>query len=138
MREVLTTAIGGWFVVGVIWLVWPAGPLVYVVALWPIVFTALWLLHVGTFAARKVGNLQCRNDGRPAGQDGSSDIVYADRSKSAYSVGIGKTVRVFIRAVGIGVLASLGTSLPELDESELHGAYRDALRIRDEMNRKGH
>jgi hypothetical protein len=138
MRTMLAVAIAGWFALGAGWLVWSAGPLVFVAALWPIGFTALWLLHVGTFAARKVANLQRRNEGGLAGKEDSPDIVGADRHKSTSSVGIGKTLRIFIRAVGIGVSASLGSSLPELDEFELRDAYREALRIRDEINRKGH
>jgi hypothetical protein len=48
----LTGAVAGWVVLAAAVYFWPAFPFAHLLALWPVSFTALWLLHIVTFAGR--------------------------------------------------------------------------------------
>jgi hypothetical protein len=56
MGFALGGAVIGWAAFAAVVSFWPAFPFLHLLALWPIGFTALWLLHITTFGARVVAS----------------------------------------------------------------------------------
>jgi hypothetical protein len=54
MGFALAGAVIGWAVLGLMVSFWPGFPYLHLIIVWPVAFTALWLLHINTFAARRV------------------------------------------------------------------------------------
>ncbi len=50
----LTGAVVGWLVLAAAVYFWPAFPFAHLLAAWPVSLTALWLLHIVTFAGRSM------------------------------------------------------------------------------------
>ena len=65
MRWSLQGAVAGWLVLAVVWLAAPA--LAWIVLLWPVGFTALWLSHLYAFGLRGVQHLSAQDDTRREG-----------------------------------------------------------------------
>jgi len=123
MRRALLGAAVGWFVFGGAWLLWPVNPAVDVVVLLPLGLTALWLLHVGTYAVRRTS----------IARRAVADPTPGDRPQPG---GARKTLQDLVSAAGVAVRASFGGSLPDVEESEVIAAHRNALRIQDQIKRE--
>ena len=123
MRQSLLGAAVGWLVFGGARLLWPANPSVDVVILLPLGLTALWLLHLGAYVVRRTF----------IARRAMADPAPGDQRQPG---GGRKMLQELVSAAGIAVRASFGGSLPDVDESEVIAAYRNALRIQDQIKRK--
>lgn len=123
MRQSLLGAAVGWLVFAAARLFWSANPSVNIVMLLPLGLTALWLLHVGAYVVRRTF----------IARHAMADPAAGDQRQPG---GGRKMLQELVSAAGIAVRASFGGSLPDVDESEVIAAYRNALRIQDQIKRE--
>jgi hypothetical protein len=86
MGLALSGAVIGWAALVAVVSFWPAFPFLNFLALWPVGFTALWLLHIATFGARVV----------TLGRQETNGPTISRR----------RMVGVFANGVGLAILAS--------------------------------
>lgn len=88
MGLALSGAVIGWAALAAVAALWPGFPFLTLLALWPISFTVLWLLHIATFGIRAVAS---ERRGMPE----------PDMTRRRMVAG------VFASALGLAILASL-------------------------------
>jgi hypothetical protein len=86
MGFALGGAVIGWAAFAAVVSFWPGFPFLNLLALWPISFTAIWLLHIVTFGARVVASERRETSG----------VVRSRR----------RVVGVFASGLGLAILAS--------------------------------
>lgn len=89
MRLSLSTAVAAWIVFGFGFLVWPEGPMQYLVGLAAAGLSALWMLHIAVFTFRK------------------NRINIARHEPAVVDVGRRQAIGVLLRTAGAGIVASV-------------------------------
>ncbi len=82
----------GWAVLAAVASFWPRFPFLHLLALWPIGFTALWLLHIATYGGRHVTK-EIR-ESQPASATGPA-------------MSRRRMVGIFASSVALGIIASV-------------------------------
>ena len=105
MRQSLTAALAAWGIFGIGLLMWPDGLVQTLTGLSAIGLTALWILHVATYAARAVAETPNRNE-LPAGR-GTTSTALVPPKLSVDNVGRRQALGSLLRAAGVGVAVSV-------------------------------
>lgn len=109
MRQSLTVAVAAWVAFGIASLVWPHGLVQTLTGVSAAGLTALWTLHVATYAARVMA--ETRNDRERSNGHPAARAALVRREPDVEPIGRRRALGVMVRAAGIGVVASVPVML---------------------------
>lgn len=95
----LSGAIIGWIVLAAVLYFWPQFPFANLLTVWPLSFTALWVLHITIFGGRAVACARRETSGVATTEPAAISLISRRRM-----------VGVFARSVCLGVLVSAAVS----------------------------
>ena len=105
MRRSLAAALAVWGVFGIGLLMWPDGLVQDLIGLSAFGLTALWILHVATYAARAVAEVRSRDEPPPG--RGMTSTALLRTKLSLDHVGRRHALGVLLRAAGVGAVVSV-------------------------------
>lgn len=110
MQQSLIAAVTAWAAFGLVSLTWPHGLAQILTGLSAIGLSALWSLHVATYAARAMTEA---HNGREQSNRRPADKGALMRTEAGIEpIGRRRALRVMVRAAGIGAMASIPMMWP--------------------------